>query len=372
MDQDESISLKPRRPTLIFFIFGLASLITYSFVYSVLPEFQVVLGLNFGSFATAGYGIAATIGQLFGVLIGRRLNGSLTVIACLIVLCLLSLFFGLLLYIQVLVDMRLAVAAMVILGFASSILQFFVSGWASSVSSGAIIAFYIGQSVSGLVPFPILWSAAKVLKELRHSIIVMATICILLCIIAVTFSRLFVDESDKSLSKNKVQPRPIFHVLFAICRIAVSILVVTLISFTVYPRELLRWSPESGSWFESVSMYQSFLIYLAICFDVVGMFMTMYGINVSIDYVPVSAALRILFIPLYWIAGCDFFTSDLLRILLVASMSLSGSVVFGSAVNGLPLDADDMAGHIVSLCFNLGIGAGGLVGHCLGKLVGSF
>jgi hypothetical protein len=374
MDQDgqnDGLPLKPSwHPPLskwVCLIYGIMSLIIYSTVFTLLPELQKLLGLNFGSYATVSYGIASTVGQGVGILISKRLplNFCLRVLYALFVV--IAVYFGLIPFFPSLHDMRLAVAAMFFLGLTGSILQVLMSGVASTISSDALLAFYIGQSLSGIIPLPVLFIMSRFLNDARYILLLLQACCAICCIIGAFTSPLQDKKSSRANEKVVNSGNPVS----ADIPLLGSIFFVTFVSFALYPREILAWNPDISFELIPHTWLQTVLIYVAIGFDVIGMFITIYWFSIPTKYVPVLSALRILFLPIFWIAGWEYFSCTIFRVVLVASMSLSGSIVFGSAVNGIS-STDEIFGHFVSLCFTTGMAVGGLAGHYLGILLLNF
>jgi hypothetical protein len=366
-----------------YILYGVANLITYATFYSMLPEFQNTLTTSFGSHATLAYGISATGGHILGLFLTRSLAIDETIVTSYVLLCFPSLLVGFIPWLSQPLNLYVGVSAIALLGLVGSFQQIFVASRASAQSADALLNFYIGQSVSGLLPYPCfmigstkLLGLLNISTEFRSVVLFSAAVCTTLCCIVAISHGL----SSRRYNKLLFDPQNLAHrartlwtVLSVVRTTALSVFGLTLVSFAVYPREIVRWKPGPESRFSSEISYQSCFMYIAMGSDVLGMATSVWVFNLPFSSVPVLTALRVIFIPLFWIAGWNYFDSDYIRGTLIAAMSYSGALVFGSALNGVTNQVreteQETLGALMSSCFSLGIAGGGILGHSVGMVL---
>jgi len=370
-------------PTLLrslkFGLYGIVNLLSYSVIYSLLPDIKKVLNDDIESYASIGYGVAAAIGQIVGILVAHKIRVNKFVPYTYVTLCIPTLVYGLLVWIPDTWKLRAAVVAMCFLGVVGASQQLFVSGMAAASSGDSLLFFYVGQSFSGLISYPIVLGIRALVERSfpapddRYVLLGSALVCVGLCmLVAIIYLSSDRDRDSLDIATEMGDLGFIWRVFRVINTLFFSVVFVTFVSFAVYPRDICSWMPGIGSLFSDTARYQSALIYIAIAFDVAGMLVTIWIWSFPASTVPWLSAFRVLFVILFWIAGWDYFVYDSIRFPLVILMALSGSMVFGSAVHaasGRVYENQQYAvGQLLSLAFSLGIAFGGVCSHYLGIL----
>lgn len=369
-----------------FLLMGCVSLLTYYFFMQSLPFFEARLYESFAGVATIAYGISANVGQLLGLWMAPKVSmnariytsaGGLALVAAM--------------YIMVSVfgdTWRIpGVFVTILLGFNYAIFQSAASGLASCAGSDALRYFYLGQSVCGLLPLPMMivadWVGNLIGVPNEGPLAQPGAIGALWGMLFAFLGTLaFIPYMFLSLSRNvaalqEMTQRDLRHPTFlAVC---VRILPVTLplwllfaVTFTVYPQELVKWDAESPL-FPSALIFRNVLLYLATVFDILGNYLPLLlgSSNIPIRLLQIGSVSRIMFIPCFVYGGHA--CSDWVKILLVASLATSGGYLLSEGLSILPGVAQDdsaeMAGYIASLFLTNGISAGGLVGYFIDLVV---
>jgi len=150
-----------------------------------------------------------------------------------------------------------------------------------------------------------------------------------------------------------------------------------LISFIMYPRELMKWQPSTfaniypnGEYF-----YASLLVYIAIVFDVLGMYVpSNFRIEFSSKWMRAIGYMRILFVPLFALCSLEvpIVSSDPMEMILVMFMSFSGAFVLAWALNCaqhmVPENEGETVGIIMSFLLTSGMSIGAAIGSVIDLL----
>lgn len=352
-----------------FSLFGIANLLTFSFLMTSMPLLQNRFGEKFGSYTNIVYGASSCIGQFVGIGLGTRLSFDFRIIACLSSLLVVSVAAGIILCFDSSTSIAYGMGMIFSLGLAGSVLQTSLSALAGLVSADAMAFLYIGQSISGLLPLPLMGLLRYGLPSGSDGsmfIAEMSVASLFLLGMIVIYRTKFAGSALNQETRSTPDLAAFARDFRSISSVAFDVFGICLVSFAIYPRDILKWSPTS---FTSINaaVYQSLMLYAAIVFDVLGMLIPTWGLKASLRVVNVAAWLRAAWIPIFILTHTPLLAHDLERFALVVFMSTSGAFLFSSALENvfsLIGDADhDVVGYIVSFCFTTGMTAGGAVGH---------
>lgn len=371
----------------VFVALGISSLISHAFVVTLLPGIQSAFVPAFASLSTTGYGAANCIGQMVGIWISHSLLRNGVVVSSFVIssVCALGIIVVSTVAVSTPIASLLALTGMFVLGLVGSVQQLVFSAIGATFSTNAMLEFFVGQSLAGLIPGPAILltrgiaylmdvelSPAKVgiMNTSLSAVYCLSMIPVYLAWVSGTAAKLREMNTFPVAEENRsfweVFRRYIFKESLCIYFIAV-------VTFAIYPRVLLKWEITPNSWFEQTPPYQTFMIYLSTIFDIIGIVVPLVWRSVPARFIPGLTGFRILFIPLFWLAESTACMNDPYRMTLVAGISFSGSVLFGSLLNItpnlVPPSLQDIVGYITSLCFAFGITSGGICGYALDRWV---
>ena len=364
----------------IFSLFGVSSLLTFSFVMIALPYLSLDLGGWIGSHLNMVYGSASCVGQVVGIAMGTIYSKDVRIISSCLGLLTCSIAIPVLLLTGIPYRAFVALSVMAALGFVGSVFQSCFSGLAGLVSPDALALFFVGQSVAGLLPLPLLGAlrigfltTGESSAAGRYMLIVGLALSGLA--ILGTLLVYWILFGDSTIRRTKVKLpdwADVKRTVTTIRSVGVSVFLISVLSFSLYPGHMLRWTPSHLSKVD-VAFYQSAMLYAAIVSDIVGMSVPVWGVKASLETVRIGAFLRFVCLPAFVLTHTSLLGSDWMRLGLVIVMSSSGAFLFSSAMEGvfeLVGDRDhDVVGYIVSFCFTTGMTAGGLLGHILDSLM---
>lgn len=370
----------------VFVALGISSLISHAFVVTLLPGIQSAFVPAFASLSTAGYGGANFIGQIVGIWISHSLLQNEVVICSFILssICALGIVIISTIPVGMPIASLIALMGMFLLGLVGSVQQLVFSAIGATFSTNAMLEFFVGQSFAGLIPGPAILITRTVANwsnsELTPAIVGIwnTSFNAVFCLSMIPVYLIWVSKSAaklREISRFSIddENRSFWEVFRKyIFKESICIYLIALVTFAIYPRILLKWEPAPDSWFDETSSYQTFMIYLSTIFDIIGITIPLWH-SVPSQFIAPLTGIRVFFIPLFWLAGQSNCMNDWYRIFLVAAISFSGAILFGSLLNStpnlVPAPLQDIVGYISSLCFAFGITSGGLCGYVLDRWV---
>ncbi len=355
-----------------FIPFGMSSILGYSFISCLLPDIQNMFSHSFPSFITVSYGAASVITQVAAFIRHRFLINTNSVTLSFVVSIGSVILMVICAKLEPVNATRWGVVCMFLIGVTGSIKQLSFSAVGTAYSVNGLLYFFIGQGIAGLLPLLVI----RLGKCFLHNIFALSvSVVVLSGVICVSIIPLFLNTATVPLSlikhDDQVELRALLRVGMVIKKEALSVLFIATVSFSLYPRYLLLLSPDHDSWFASAASYQGFLIYVAIAFDLIGMFVPIVWRSVPLNSIPPLTAFRILFIPMFWVVEWPSYSGDSLQIFSVACMSFSGAVLFASILDKATTLAPEqsLVGCIISLSFALGVSMGAMLGYVLDRWV---
>ena len=370
-----------------FLVMGCVSLLTYYFFMQSLPFFEARLYESFAGVATIAYGISANVGQLLGLWMAPKVSMNARIFTSTGGLALVA---GMYIMVSVFGDTwRIpGVFVTILLGFNNAIFQSAASGLASCAGSDSLRYFYLGQSVCGLLPLPMMlvadWAGNLIgVPDEGYLAQPGAIGAISGMVFAFLGTLAFIPYMYFAVSRNMagalegmiqrdLQSPTFLTVCIRILPVTLPLWLLFAVTFTVYPQELVKWDSESPL-FVSALIFRNLLIYLATVFDILGNYLPLLlgSPNIPIWLFQIGSVFRIAFIPCVVFGGKA--CSDLVKILLVASLASSGGYLLSEGLSILPGVAQDesaeMSGYIASFFLTNGITAGGLAGYFIDLLV---
>ena len=366
--------------TTVFYL-GIASLLSYSILLQSLPMLSEQLHDRMSSIFTVAWGMGAVIGLVLGYFLFRRMRT--VVLLCLSLGCasLIGSSFPVALALGPDSSIIATCAIAISLGLSMSVCQLTGGSFTAGISAQHVTAYFIGQSVAGLIPLPLI----EILKlipllqgqsQFRTDLICLTCSLSLASLLALVLIGIFVNavtgrEPVRVPRSTESIPSSIAHVYNKLEGLPLYVFLILFVTFSVYPAHVVAWKPESAFSLLSEQRYSALLLYLAICFDLLGLYLGLLGFSATKRTVKVDSLLRILIIPLFCISTVALFYFDNLsvRIILVAVLSLSGAFLFANALSIadslVPEEEKETLGLIMSMAFALGLLCGSFFGYTL-------
>jgi hypothetical protein len=373
-----------------FVLLGIVSLWPYNFLLECLGYFSFYFGPDFGSNSHIVYGVAANISQLLSLfLLGGSSKNTLITVAC-VLISFVSFEYG---FVTLIADIPqlplIGLSLALVLGFFNALIQSTGSSLCGRYPD-CLTLFYLGQSLSGLFPWPITVMLNFVFRAFglspfrvgeEPSPMDKATACTSMVIgglIPLLFLILFRVAFKEAKSVTYTVP-PVMKTFKKSWPTVVLCWFIFVVSFVIYPRELLKWKPSTfESWYpRGEFFYVSFVVYIAIVFDTVGMYLGQYSFNAPLSVVKLVGYSRVVFIPLFALSSSQlgFLSTDLVQFSLVVCMSISGSLTLAWAMNYtqqmVPEEEGESIGAILSFALTNGIFVGSGIGSCIDSIIRS-
>lgn len=348
-----------------FTFLGIISLLSYNFFVQCLGVYINRFGDRYASDSHIIYGLSATIGQIICILVRRKANPHTLLLIALVAIVFISGFAAIAALVEVSHAHILGFSIASIMGLFISILQSSSSALASDISSSELLAaFYRGQSISGFIPWPVtasFYTLFKFIAPVRKDELIAAASMLTGGLATFVFFILFLYWSFpiKSSEQSFQESIPVRSAFVSEWPIITLCWFTFVVSFTVYPRELLKWSPLCEF---DTNLYRSILIYIAIIGDICGMFVAPF-FTVSSQTTQIFGYLRILFIPVFALISSASI-GPFVQIISILFMSVSGGFILASAMSQIQSN-NQTVGYIVSISLTLGI----MVGSTIGSII---
>lgn len=350
---------------------GVVSLLSYNTLLECLGIYTRSFGDRFPAHSHVVYGMAATAGQMISVSVRRYITPLIRIHISLVLLCVVSLALAIIPLCAIDNRQILGLCFASGLGFLISVLQSATCALASASNPAELLnAFYRGQSLSGLLAWPLtttIFSVAKILYISRHEELIatssMATAGFVTLALFI-FLHVITSDSHRDPS-NTNPPTPLTTAFISEWPVIVLCWFTFVVSFTVYPRDLFKWYPLHAI---DTNLYRSTLVYLAIVSDVVGMFSAPY-IGMATSTTRFLGYARLIFIPIFFMLSSSIFpTSEYVHIIAIVTMSFSGGLILSKTMAQINSADDEAVGYLVSIALTLGI----MIGSTIGSLIDFF
>jgi len=379
--------------TMVFAILGLVSLWPYNFLLQSLGYFCVYLGTGFASHSHVVYGIAANLAQVLSLCFLSKTNfGTRITVSCMMISIVSLVYSCITLHNDIAHLPAIGLGLAFLLGFFNSMIQSAGSQLAGRYSD-CITWLFLGQSLSGLFPWPItvglnflfrgIGLSPERLGDQLTSSMDKATACTSMVIgglvpllFLILFWLAFDNPNAQYTASNKTKShRTSMWITFkSIHGIAILCGSTFLISFIMYPRELMKWQPSTfaniypnGEYF-----YASLLVYIAIVFDVLGMYVpSNFRIEFSSKWMRAIGYMRILFVPLFALCSLEvpIVSSDPMEMILVMFMSFSGAFVLAWALKCAQHMVPEIEGETVGIIMSFLLTSGMSIGAAIGSVI---
>ena len=354
-----------------FVLLGIVSLIAYNFFLQRLQAFIQLFGKGYTTNSHIVYGFIATVGQILCICTYRIMRPLQLIRFSLVGLAILS-------FISAgVVSIKLAyipLHGLLIaggMGLFISILQSASSAYAADLDSSELLnAFYFGQSLSGLFPWPISSSMYPIFNQIslaNRDDLITATCMLIGGLVTLSFGIFMIIHSSPTPISTRVpltSSPSVWSSFVSEWRIIILCWFTFAVSFSMYPRDLFEWSPLHDI---NTDFYRSTLVYVAILSDIAGMFAGPY-IPLGPKLTHLFGYLRTLFVGVFVLISSGIFpVPEHFHILSIFTMSFSGGLILSSAMSQIQSD-NETVGHLVSIALTVGI----MTGSCIGSLIDMF
>lgn len=347
-----------------YLVFGMMSLIVYDFFLQSLGFFTNSFGSSFGSQSHIVYAVAANVVQVCAIFMGSKVPVSHGIVVSCIGLAIVSVLFPILAHTQKLIDGLILSCG---LGFFCAILQSIGSASAGNSSADAIVYFYMGQSVAGLLPWPMIEGLNAIFRCLGSGTVSEAdirttyTVMTFVAILSLVFLPYYFFGMPRGVAPGSYNISSIWVTFKSMWQWALCAWLLFVTTFAVYPQLPLTWTASHPDIYPAGEFfYGNMLIYIAIFFDILGM--NLPGVSMSSKLaVKVSVGLRIFFIPILFLFCPD---NDIWRIAACIVLAVSGSFLlsmvlqFGCTPPSSKEFSAEVAGYILSFALCNGIVVG--------------
>jgi hypothetical protein len=382
---------RPHTPVAGFLFFGIVGLLCFNFFLSVLVYFKITFGQSFVFYSSIIYGLSNNCGQLLIIFFGPRFTFAKRIYYSAISLGIILLLFPLVaaLVTRQTTGFALGLVLTFGLGFFNAVIQSAGFGLAGICSAKSMEFFSVGQSLSGLLPWPlvmllkVIYEACSLSTESdtpgRLSAVGMACTVTALVIAAVaTFmfapyykyilsKKPMVQQALLNLETMKqselVEHRPKVKIIKDTLPLAMSVWFVLFVTFLVFPGQILGWSSSFGI---NAEIYPGLMMYVYQVFDVVGRYMVSIW-RLSPLQTKIGCVGRLSLIPLFFLAtySISFFSNDITRMVVMAVFAAAnGFLLTWCMIHGpgqVHKDEADVASYTMSFFLVNGIFFGSLV-----------
>jgi hypothetical protein len=358
-----------------FLMFGIVCLLVYSCFLEQLWYYTTCVSENLAIYSQIAYAVASNLGHLGGIFANDLLPVHLRVYTSCIVVAFVSLCFPILAQVEFSHKLPIALILSSVLGASNAACISTAAGLASVTSDNALQYLYMGQSVSGLIPWPLMLLTKLFLRaigvsstglvppvESISSIIVMVSCGCATIAFCVYFRVSLWSRMEPYWKSYQITPSAsVRDTLKLTMALMLGIWYTMVVSFTVYPREMIKWRPDVVV---HPATYTSMMVFVVICSDVVGMWCAQFGATLSDKLILILVVLRTGFIPIFWAAPGD---SWIIHLLISSSMALSSGYLFAACMARVEskvvgISGSRTAGYIITFAVVNGIAAGSGVG----------
>lgn len=373
-------------------ITGIVCLLVYSCFLEQLWYYSTCSSGNLAVYSHVVYGLMSNVGHFVGIFVNGSLPTASRIYVSCALMCAAAFAYPSIAAAKIGGKLMWSLIATAGLAVGNSLCVSTAAGIAASTSAGALNYLYMGQSISGLIPWPLMMVTNIGLQlagveqfgipsriDVLGSSIVMC-ICGTVTLLFVPFFQLVLlpgIKSRKSVAVISVFGPDRFVIIFKrMLPLTVSVWCVLVVSFIVYPREIIKWKPMISDMTEfpflaHPATYTSTMVFVVIVADVIGIWCSKFFAFLSDNASRVLAGLRLVFVPLFWLASNHvWFASLWFRLTISFCMGLSGGLLFavllahlGRFVGGS--SNMESGGHIITFTVVNGIAVGAILGAAM-------
>ena len=390
-----------KQPILGFLFLGIVNLLCFNYFLQVQFFLTHCYAPNFDLYANIVYGLSNNCGQLFLIFYGSRFAFSQRIYSSCIALALILIGYPILAILNPSqpVGMVLGLILTFGLGLFNAIIQSAAFGLAGICSGKAMEYFSLGQAVCGLIPWPTILALRAIFTAVGFSTTAesdggqapaeTATVFAGLAIAAVStllmvpYYKFYLSRTeavkkaiadlDAMKHSSLVKHRPISAVIKSTLPLALAAWFILYVTFVVFPTQATKWTPYYDGY--PANFYISMMIYVFQTFDVVGRYMPVWGVTLSVRQVKIGSLARALLIPFFFLATSklSFFANDITRIFIMAALALTnGLVLTWTMIRGpsqVHEDEKDIASYTMSFFLVNGIFCGSMTALAIGKIM---
>ena len=340
-------------PRFGFLFFGVVGLLCYNFFLQVIGH---LAGRTRPSFLSAGvmiYGISNNVGQLLSIFVAPDFAVFTRVWASCLLIALSAFAFPAIVHFHGSFGFASALAITSMLGLGNALFQSTGFGLAGVAGSISMNYMSFGQSVAGLLTWPLLLiletfyaragmrsskvdgqpsaveSASVVTGFVAVGVVTLLFIpyyaWILRCNATVSAAVNVISRVDNKPGSDKT---PIHTILGQTLPLALTVWGLLFVTFLVFPAVMLTWQP-TRTYPGGADSYYSLLIYVFQVFDCVGKYLAIAGLELSPLQLKYFSPVRILLALAFFGAQASLwiFGSDIFRVILVAAFATSNGLL---------------------------------------------
>ena len=399
MGEPVATRAKGDTPGFGFLFFGMVGLLCFTYFIQVIGLLTSKTRPAFASASTMVYGITSNLGQLIGIFFAPRASfGSRIWISCMM-LAFTAVGYPIAINSHVPGGFYSGLGITACLGFSNAIIQSAGFGLAALVSEKAVNYLSLGQSVAGVLCWPLLlvlqylFARAGFSNERidgRPSMVESASVLTGFLVVAIVTLAMIpyyafgLSDSEGvrrgllqktvSNSSDKNARRSTIEIVGSTMPLAITVWMNMFVTFLVFPGTLIVMEPRMPNITGEKSFDAAVLIFIFQLFDLVGKLLVVAGVRLSRAQVIILSPCRI------FIAGAMFAAAgnvwvlkyDISKILLVALLGATNGLILNCAMilgpTQVPRSEADVASYVMAFFLVNGILFGSLAALLVGEM----
>lgn len=386
-------------PGLGFLFFGMVGLFCFTYFIQVIGLLTSKTRPTFASASTMVYGITSNIGQLLGIFFAPRVSfGSRIWVPCMMI-AFTAVGYPMAINSHVPGGFYSGLGITACLGFSNAIIQSAGFGLAALVSEKAVNYLSFGQSVAGVLCWPLLlvlqylFARAGFSNERidsRPSIVESASVLTGFLVVAIVTLAMIpyyafglsdskgvrrgLLQKNVSNPSDKNEKRSTIAIVGSTMPLAITVWMILFVSFLVFPGTLILMEPRIPNIPGGKSLYAAVLIFIFQLFDGIGKLLVVAGIRLSKAQVMILSPCRIVIAGAMFAAAGNVWVLkyDISKILLVALLGVTNGLLLNLCMilgpRQVPRSEADVASYVMAFFLVNGILFGSLAALLVGEM----
>ena len=384
-------------PVFGFIFIGIVGMLCFNFFLQVVGFLAEITRPSFIAGANTLYGLSSNLGQVIAIFAGPRMSFHSRIWISCVTIASVAIAYPLLVNSHVPMGFLSGLLITFIMGFGNATIQSASFGLAGMVSPSALNYVSLGQSIAGVVTWPIvlilqyMFAAAgfsttalpgrpsKVdTASVFTGFVVVGLVTLSMIpyyLVSLSRSPAVIRATQQLKYRPSVPPaerRSVFEIIGSTLPLGLTVWIVLFTTFLVFPSVMLSWRPSYSSYPGGPGFYGSMLIYVFQVFDAVGRLFVVAGLRLSSLQVKMLAPWRFLLALMFYGAALHLpiLKFDSVKIILVALFAVSNGILISWAMilgpgQARPHEAD-IASYIMSFFLVSGIFFGSMTALMIG------
>jgi hypothetical protein len=385
-------------PLFGFVYMGIVGLLCFNFFLLVMGYLNARIHKDFGTWATMMYSLANNVGQLVSIFCGSRYSYFTRVWVSSVGFALIMVGYPLLAIWQYRITLYIGVTLTMALGLFTAVFLSAGFGLASSISPAAVNYYCFGQSLAGLIGWPLIFMLEILLRYIGvnsepsvingTSRVDSWTTTIALCICAI-FSLGIIPYFGLVMQRHPavrsaagqatvgppVPRRGVAHIIWSTLPLGMTAWIIMFVTFLVFPSTLSKWHASYEGYPGGTFFYFSLMVYVFQVADVIGRYIAILGVKMSGSQVMVLAPWRLVLVIFFYgsVFNFSFLSLDLVRFALVTMLGVTNGYLLSRAMMLGPSqvreEEADVAGYTMSFLLVNGLLFGSLSALVISRVI---